>query len=346
MIDEAGEARRLLAVLRERPHSIDPARTEAQRARAIPRLESHVERVAARRANRSSRRWILAFAAAAAVLVGVGVGVGVGHWQHPVLASAPGAAIRAVEGHLVHRVSGATYTVSAGDRLMLPVEGELETDPASRATLETMQGLELHVEGGSRLTLSGMSVSGPERSVELQDGQIGCSVPKLPKGEHFSVVTPNARVVVHGTRFTVRVESVEVGVTRTCVRVQEGVVSVHDRAGVATLLVGDEWGCGAVAARGTEARSAPPFQRRPLHPSLRADTARTRPERTGTLAEETALLQTGLAAERRGQRGPAAAAFTRLLSRFPDSPLAPEARGALDRVSHPPASSGSLVGSP
>jgi ferric-dicitrate binding protein FerR (iron transport regulator) len=343
--DEAGEARRLLAVLRERPHSIDPARTEAQRARAIPRLESHVERVAARHARRSKHRWMAAFAAAAAALVVVGVGVR--QWQHGAVASAPEVgAIRAVEGHLVHRVSGATYTVSAGDQLMLPVEGELETDPASRATLETMQGLKLHVEGGSRLTLSGMSVTGPERSVELEDGQIGCSVPKLPHGEHFSVVTPNARVVVHGTRFTVRVESVEVGVTRTCVRVQEGVVAVHDRAGIMTLLAGAEWGCGAVAAQGTVPESAPLPSRRSPRPSSRPGPAHRSERNSGTLAEETALLQTGLAAERRGQRAPAALALGRLLSRFPDSPLAPEARGALERVSHPPASSGSVVGSP
>jgi hypothetical protein len=209
-----------------------------------------------------------------------------------------------------------------------------------------MQGLKLHVEGGSRLTLSGMSSGGPERSVELEDGQIGCSVPKLPHGEHFSVVTPNARVVVHGTRFTVRVESVEVGVTRTCVRVQEGVVAVHDRAGIATLLAGDEWGCGALAAKGTvgETASLPLLPRHSPRASLRPDTAHRSERNSGTLAEETALLQTGLAAERRGQRAPAALALSRLLSRFPDSPLAPEARGALERVSHPPASSGSLPG--
>jgi TolA-binding protein len=52
----------------------------------------------------------------------------------------------------------------------------------------------------------------------------------------------------------------------------------------------------------------------------------------GTLDEETRLLRSGLAAERSGDLAGAAASFEQLLSRHPQSPLAPEARAALARV--------------
>jgi hypothetical protein len=330
MIDEAGEARRLLAVLRERPHSVDPASTDARRRRALPRLEQHVRRVAAQRKNSGRRRWV---AVSLAAILSVAV-VGIGLRKLRLYDTRGDVAVRAVEGHLVQRVLGTSRALSAGDKLMLPVEGELQTDDGSRATLETAQGLRLEVEESSRLALSGMSSAGSDRSVELHDGQIQCAVPKLGPGERFSVVTPNARVVVHGTRFAVRVDSSEAGVTRTCVRVSEGVVAVHHGGDVATLFAGDEWGC-RPDERAAQVGSG---QAGPVAP-LPAVHGRTgvphRFERgPGTLAEETALLQTALAAERTGQFDVAAAALTRLLSRFPDSPLGPEARAVQKRVSH------------
>src|SRR6185503_14934704 len=70
-----------------------------------------------------------------------------------------------------------------------------------------------------------------------------CAVPRLSPGSSFSVVTPNAKVVVHGTKFSVRVDSSEAGVTRTCVRVREGLVAVHHAAGTAMLHANEAWGC-------------------------------------------------------------------------------------------------------
>jgi hypothetical protein len=332
VIDEAGEARRLLAVLRERPHSVDPASTDARRERALPRLEQHVRRVASRRKNSGRRRWVAVSLAAILSVVVTGIGIR----ELRLYDMRGGVAVRAVEGHLVQRVSGASYALSAGDKLMLPVEGELQTDGGSRATLETAQGLSLQIEGGSRLALSGMSPTGSDRSVELHDGQIQCAVPKLGRGERFSVVTPNARVVVHGTRFTVRVDSSEVGVTRTCVRVSEGVVAVHHGGDVATLLAGDEWGCRADerAAQIDSGHTSPMVALPAVHGSGRTGVPHRSERSPGTLAEETALLQTALAAERTGQSEVAAAALTRLLSRFPDSRLGPEARAVQKRVLH------------
>jgi TolA-binding protein len=53
----------------------------------------------------------------------------------------------------------------------------------------------------------------------------------------------------------------------------------------------------------------------------------------GTLGAETSLLQRALAAERRGNREQTQALLNQLLSKYPSSPLAPEARRALTRVS-------------
>jgi hypothetical protein len=346
--DEGSEVRRLLSVLRERPHSVDPERTLARREQALPHLRAHVRELAERRARMNRRRLVVAAIAAFVGLVGLGVGLDRVYGAHGNTAS-----IVAVEGHLVHHDSGASRTVAEGERLALPLQGELQTESGTPARLETSEGLEMRLEGGSRLGMTGLSATGTEKSVELEQGQIGCHVPKLPGGSHFSVVTPNARVVVHGTRFTVRVDSSEAGVTRTCVRVTDGVVAVQHASGEATLHAGEEWGCRvsesetADDARETGAEgvgaSQPADEARPAVRAPRRGGSRAvlrdherDDKREGTLAEETALLQTALAAERKGQRTTATTAIMRLLSRYPDSPLAPEARTVLERVSHPP----------
>jgi TolA-binding protein len=51
-----------------------------------------------------------------------------------------------------------------------------------------------------------------------------------------------------------------------------------------------------------------------------------------TLDEESRLLRLGLAAERQGHGAEAISFFEQLLSRYPRSPLAPDAREALLRV--------------
>jgi hypothetical protein len=248
--------------------------------------------------------------------------------------------IRAIEGRLVHRVSGAEHTVLAGDRLVVPVAGELRTDQTSGASLETEAGLRLDLDANSRVSLSEMADQGPERRVELRGGQLACAVPKLEAGSTFAVVTPNARVVVHGTKFTVRVDSSEAGVTRTCVRVREGLVAVHHAGGRAMLHAGDSWGCPgeapAVLAR-TEEAAAPKAEPRHIA-GKRAEPVNTppRPAREGTLARETQLLQSALAAERGGRREVAMGALTELLSSYPESPLSPEARDTLKRVASAP----------
>lgn len=336
MTDDATRAQRLLAPLRERPHSVDSARAESRRARVVPQLQQHLLLIASRR--RRVRRLQYAGVALAALVACVGV-VLLGVVRRE---AAPAfSEIRAVQGRLVHTVSGQDHTVLAGDRLVVPVDGELRTDDTSGASLETESGLRMDLEASSEVSLSHMSGS-KEHRVELHGGQLACAVPKLEAGSSFSVVTPNARVVVHGTKFTVRVDSPQAGVTRTCVRVREGLVAVHHAAGKAMLHAGESWGCPeapVVAPRNDVAphiavNDAPPDKKvkrvRSSAPAAMAEPAS--PEREGTLAKETALLQEALAAEHGGRRDAAMAALTKLLSTYPESPLLPEARAALKRV--------------
>jgi hypothetical protein len=322
---EATESKRLLAVLRDRPVSVDPARTEARRAKQLPLLEVRVREIAARRSRSRARRIVAGcFAAVAAMAV---VGVALRQFVGKPAVVVAGAEIRAIEGHLSYGDGAAERAVAQGDSLALPVEGELRTS-GSEATLETSRGLRLHLESGARLGLSGLSRNGLDGSVRLNQGQITCAVPKLHGGSLFSVVTPNARVVVHGTRFSVRVDSAEAGVTRTCVRVTEGIVAVQHGPAEAMLHAGDEWGCEAKPATGATLE--------PVRPIRAGSRGKAAPAVRGTLAEETALLQSALAAERKGYLASASATAARLVAKFPESPLAPEARAVLDRVSAKP----------
>jgi hypothetical protein len=237
---------------------------------------------------------------------------------------------------LLHRVSGAEHTVLAGDRLVEPVAGELRTDDTSGASLETEAGLRMDLDANSEVSLAAMADRGPERRVELMGGQLACAVPKLAPGSSFSVVTPNAKVVVHGTKFTVRVDSSEAGVTRTCVRVREGLVAVHHAAGTAMLHANEAWGCPESPPVAPLAAAPEPIAKHlPSHRVARHVAPVDAPAqvaRDGTLGRETELLQSALAAERVGRRVAATASLTELISSYPESPLLPEARAALRRV--------------
>ena len=56
MIDEAGEVRRLLGPLRDRPVSVDQERLAARRARVVSALKQEVRALAAKRVSGRRRR--------------------------------------------------------------------------------------------------------------------------------------------------------------------------------------------------------------------------------------------------------------------------------------------------
>jgi TolA-binding protein len=142
---------------------------------------------------------------------------------------------------------------------------------------------------------------------------------------------------VHGTTFRVSAADAA-GVMRTCVRVEEGVVGVLGTDGEARLEAFQSWGCDEpiadekkVAAELGTAISRPE-RRAPSRSGVDPAHADPGHSERGTLDEENGLFQAGLAAERAGDARRAAASFDLLLSRYPQSPLANEARAALARI--------------
>jgi TolA-binding protein len=140
-------------------------------------------------------------------------------------------------------------------------------------------------------------------------------------------------VVVHGTRFVVRVR--DAAENRTCVRVQEGIVAVHQHVDgherSVRLHAGDQLGCEAEPKQPTSAQDHKPA--RVVHRKRTSNQEALEPVApSGTLAEENRLLSDALAAERDDDRARARRLFQKLLDRYPSSPLARDAASGIERT--------------
>ena len=330
MSDDASEVRRLLGPLRDRPVSVDPERLAARRARVVASLKGNLRSLATARTSRSRRRiayGALSLTAAAGVLFAV-------HRFAALPATPPGLIITFVGsvGQTTAYASESTRALHAGESL-LGDPGEVETVTEGSAELVTSAGLGLNLGGATRVSLTGLVSVPAANQVELRHGVLTCSVPPLHEGQRFSVQTPDARVVVHGTVFSVRVDSQRASGNRTCVEVTDGVVIVQHGGSETALNRGDRWGC---EANPSAQPAKPPIESAPeLDPAVsepRPVARSPRATQRGTLAEESRLLQEALAAERLGQRPRAQSLLDQLLSHYPSSPLAAEARRASARI--------------
>jgi hypothetical protein len=247
--------------------------------------------------------------------------------------------------------AGAAQTI-AGDAALDGV-GELRAPASSWSRVLTARGARVELAPRARLRVARPRTASGARDVglRLEQGEAHLSVPKLSAGDQFSIATPDARVVVHGTIFSVKVD--DAAPSRTCVRVNEGLVEVQHRAGSTFLKPGMQWGCAerteppaqATLAAVVEAPKAAVDDADEIAtddaPRARTRSARRHAARArrnaaaaeaGTLDEETSLLATALAAERDGELTRASSLFSELLVRHPRSPLAPEARMGLART--------------
>src|SRR6185369_5197770 len=248
-------------------------------------------------------------------------------------------------GQATARSNANSRPLHAGESL-LGDPGEIETVTDGSAELVTSAGLWLELGGGTRVSLTGLVGAAARNQVELKQGYLNCSVPHLLEGQRFSVQTPDARVVVHGTVFSVRVDASRARGSETCVEVTDGVVIVQHGDRETALNRGERWGCEASASAHAEQR--PALSANPGAAASAAsassgqpndvDEPRAAPRNTGrtpqrgTLGEERRLLQDALAAERTGQTERAQSLLNQLLARYPSSPLAPEARRASSRI--------------
>lgn len=159
------------------------------------------------------------------------------------------------------RLSGQARVVDAEGHALgmgepIPV-GKAIATLAGEARVEFPSGASLTTTGRTQLRLA--EVNATAEAIFLGRGEVDVRVP--PRGPHrtFSVATPSARVVVHGTRFRVVVGDDDSAPTR--VIVQRGLVGVHvDGLEVARLSAGEAW--------------PPPESRQP--DSLEAHSAETR----------------------------------------------------------------------
>lgn len=319
---------KLLAELTHGPISLSSAsELSARRARLLPRLREQVKQVPARRLEDKQRRRLVVTAWTAAAAAAVVAAIG---GSQLLVNSDEAQLVLQPRGHAVELVDQGEYR-AVSEPVSISASGRLDT--RRDAALTTANGVLVELAGETSVGLDELNQRSGWR-LQLRRGHVACEVPKLGEHKTFSVVTNDAEVIVHGTRFTVTSDA-----TRTCVRVAEGRVEVRTHTSATFLSAGQHWGCAgieadhaavaptspaaeAVAAAGKSAQT----RRAASKPSASAATS-------STLALETDLVGRALAAERRGEFTSAKSLYARFLEQYPNSPMAPEARRGLGRVS-------------
>lgn len=319
----ARQARRVLEPLRVSEVATSTEEEALKtRDRALPGLVAMIERVPEERARVRSRRRFrragLGFGTATLALA-----AGVLLWlQH-----------EEPQQVTVQRSSSEQVIVASGklteNGQSLLVGSRYAIDQLGRLSTPEQSGAELVADGGVRIgfapdSTADLAFAKKSRRIALNRGKVELEVPPLEKGSKLSVSTPNAVVVVHGTKF-----SVEYTGGDTCVKVTRGIVSVQRDASRERLTAGQQSGCGEPDAIGGST-----VARQDARDS-EAETARNSKAKGtagATLKQENVLFRRALAAEQERDLGAAEANLKRLLERYPNSPLAGEARRVLARV--------------
>jgi len=392
MTDLDPELRRLLAPLRE-PSDVNPPVSDGglsreARQRIVARMRDQVRTVPRERRRARLVRRFRVGAALGASLVACGA----------LMFALRGAPVME-GGNAIHLAAAGASPLSWTDRegvarevrgeLDLLGDGELQVPEHATALLTTANGVRIEAEKHTRVRVRrhgqghGGKAGAGSQALLLDHGAVRCRVPPLGKGQEFEVATSTARVIVHGTDFSVALGASEVARPGTpCVRVREGLVEVQTTGSASAWIgPGSEWGCAAprVDAQGLHAASVrgalpgtseaalgtaqPASLTGPsgahalarentasLHGKRVRHTRRHRKHRavsqtestfataasisvaTSTLPVENRLLADALRAERSGDTATARALFQKLVTRYPQSPLAPEASAGLART--------------
>lgn len=316
----------LLSPLSDPEDDLAARRLQVDREKIVSRM---VE-VASTPERRFGGRARLAFALGLAASFALGSWGALEFWKHGAAAGA-GLEVVALRGSVTGVQDSKLSTLSVGEPVTLSPQGTLETASGAEARIKTGAGLELELLENTRVALGELGADSGPVALRLERGQVRCVIPHRP-GRTFSVVTSAARVLDVGTIFSVRVQQTQAGPTTT-VHVEEGEVRVLYAGGERRLTAAESWASPTEPSQVAAPVVAAPIATEPLgsapSPGPRRDAAKRRPE---TLALETTLLRSGLASEQAGDLRAAAAAFQALVSRYPESPLAPDARAALARV--------------
>jgi hypothetical protein len=329
-----------------RAEPLPPTRTAPTREGSIA-IAYALREVARKRRRRSLlRRSSIAVAVAAGVF-----GIVLSLWMHD--RSAAPLAARQVSSHDTSgEQSAPSHAVllndSVGDVRVVDAHGSLLRDPSGlaegygvrtgegSASLGFSSGALARVARGSALTLTATERT---ESLLLTRGRVDVEVPKLDRERGFSVETPDAKVVVHGTGFSVSVAPENEREIRTAVSVTHGVVSVQHQGREVRLSAGQHWPddfeAPAAADAGDESlerdveTSKESVREKPRGKhagkatrSRRAPSARESRE----LAEQNGHFARAMLLKNQGQAQDALSELTHLLRSHPASPLRQEAR--------------------
>jgi ferric-dicitrate binding protein FerR (iron transport regulator) len=311
------------------------ARTQPTTAEA--RSESIARIAEALRAKNRRRRasGAKAFVAVAAVAAVLGIVVGVRRLPRAGVAAFPPPQPARTSTQVVARPvgDGSSVVVSTGQSPLetarvLSGGSRVVTRPGGRALLDFSTGTNVLLGEGTDATVD---AEGATQIVRVDRGTIDLRVAKLATDQRFLVQTPDAQVEVRGTQFRVSVVDGDPlcgGGTRTRVAVSEGVVVVRDRAGEIRVAPGQQWpaGCDRTSG-GADSRDEPAV---PGAPRSSVPASSGLAPSTPKLREQNELFGRAVDAKRRGDTAAAVAAFERLITKYPNGPLAESA--ALERM--------------
>lgn len=302
-----------------------PGEAERYRAQVIGSMARLIGEEKKRRERR--RRWMWSLGAAAAVVLASAAVLLRPAGQvaeRPIAAAAvPAGSLQVTTGVVVALRGGQPVTVAPGAAYTLSPKDELRTGAGAGAVLSLPRGVRVDVAPS---TMTMLVESGEvEQRFRLAHGMLGVSVPKPGGPRTFSINTPDAEVVVHGTLFTTRVEQTSSGASRTFVSVSRGAVLVV-RGGVETLVkAGQSWASpepdALPAAEAPTAVAPGPHGAGSGHAAGRSSHASA-----DALAEQNRLFQAALDARAAGDDAAVVRHLDRLLVRFPKTELAREAR--------------------
>lgn len=327
----------LLDAWREQP--VDPAAHGVRDQEQLQSVQRALRGVARARQQRARRQRIFAgLAVAAGVLAVATGGWWIGRQGSAVTAQASGVELRRAEGDV--RVQDASGRVLAsGDPL--PFGATVE---AVSGTFELAFPSGAHAQGGSTTRLSvGEAGSLRRESLLLARGSVEVEVPRLTQPIEFAVDTPDARVVVHGTRFRVQVDPSAPPGASTQVAVTHGIVSVQAGSKEVWLRAGERWPAAISPAVPADAAVPEALGVEPLEPELEqapADSdervapsakqprpgARSQRRVDPSLARENRAFAAAMARRNAGELSQALSELERWLARYPDSVLQQEAR--------------------
>jgi ferric-dicitrate binding protein FerR (iron transport regulator) len=236
--------------------------------------------------------------------------------------------------------AGRGAALRAGDRAQPLTEGaalgagqRIETPADGGASLQLSTGTAMDLSGSTSFRVDSQ---GPIERFSLQRGELSAHVAKLTSAQRFIVTTPDAEVEVRGTRFRVGVlDRGEAcgGGSRTRLEVSEGVVEVRGTGASILIRAGQHWPSDCETGRATTAvePAAPTSDARPRLREVKP-TAATAPERASALTQQNDLFAEGVALRRQGDVGGALRVYQEVIERFPNSPLAENARVERMRV--------------